>query len=89
MSICARCLGACLGHILSYILLAFNLLPSVIFSLSFLGLMFVDWGLQEYGGISSNNGRRLITGFLGGLGLASLMWISIIAIVNITLEYLA
>ena len=35
-------------------------------------IMGIDWGVQELGIKESNNIRRLITGFLGGLGLFSI-----------------
>lgn len=34
-----------------------------------MGIMGVDWGVQETGFLESTNPRRLVTGFCGGLGL--------------------
>jgi uncharacterized membrane protein len=34
----------------------------------------VDWSVQEFFGIMSNNNRRLATGMLGGLGVGIIIW---------------
>lgn len=42
-----------------------------------MGIMGIDWGIQEAGIRESTNKRRLITGFCGGLGLFSIYgWIA-------------
>ena len=66
--VCARCTGALIGYIVGGILYFFiriNIFLCLLFSL----IMFVDWYLQYEDLVQSNNIRRVITGFLCGLGL--------------------
>ncbi|MDF2538368.1 MAG: hypothetical protein K0S76_1389 [Herbinix sp.] len=71
MPICARCFGVCIGYIIAvtgYFLVGFTKI------LSFAGcfVMFLDWLLQEIKIKESTNGRRFVTGLLGGYGIMSL-----------------
>ena len=78
MPICARCLGASIGHVVSITLAILGNTISPVLGASLVALMLVDWGLQEFFGIMSNNPRRLITGIAGGVGVNSiLIWIGI------------
>lgn len=74
MSICARCFGGAIGHIMSSGLFVIGSLPPAWVSFVGMGIIFVDWFLQERFGIMSTNWRRLITGILGGLGVGGLFW---------------
>lgn len=74
MPFCARCLGACIGHMVSLILLLFNSLPSLKICILFMLIILLDWSLQQWFNISSTNYRRLITGILGGIGVGSAIW---------------
>lgn len=69
--VCARCTGVCIGQILSIFTNMRYRIP-VQLSMGFLAIMGMDWGIQEYVGIESNNMRRLITGIAGGFGLISI-----------------
>ncbi|ERK30898.1 DUF2085 domain-containing protein [Clostridium intestinale] len=71
--LCARCTGLLLGYILGILFLFFfPTLPTLI-CLSFLAIMFIDWFLQHKKIKESTNYRRLITGFLCGLGIISIL----------------
>lgn len=70
--VCARCTGVFFGELTAILLLFFKKLLSIPASVIMLFIMGADWGLQELGIRESNNIRRLITGFLGGLGLFSI-----------------
>ncbi len=70
--VCARCTGVFFGQLTAILLLVFKKLLSIPLSLIMLSIMGTDWCLQELGIKESNNIRRLITGFLGGLGLFSI-----------------
>ncbi|WP_073016826.1 DUF2085 domain-containing protein [Clostridium intestinale] len=71
--LCARCTGLFLGYILGILFLFFfSPLPTLI-CLSFLAIMFIDWFLQHKKIKESTNYRRLITGFLCGLGIISIL----------------
>lgn len=66
--VCARCTGVLLGYLLTIPLLIF-FKPNILIPTAFALIMFFDWLLQAKGILPSTNPRRLITGFLGGLGL--------------------
>lgn len=69
--VCARCTGVALGQLTAVVM---NILFKIPFSFAIvmLGIMGVDWSLQEFGFKKSTNPRRLATGFLGGFGLFSI-----------------
>ena len=77
--ICARCTGILLGYIIGLIYaFFFGAIPLTI-ALLFMLPLIVDGGLQIKGYWQSTNGRRFITGILGGVstdfilyGIASL-----------------
>lgn len=75
MPFCARCLGAVIGHVLSFLLLVLGALPSLWIAAMMAGLMLLDWGLQEGFGVMSTNPRRLATGVLGGAGVGIFYWV--------------
>jgi len=73
MPVCARCLGVFIGLIMASVLSLWNVIPPILVSFTFLAFIMVDWGLQNYFGIFSNNKRRLATGILGGFGILSIL----------------
>jgi len=74
MPFCARCLGASIGHMGAFLLFATRNLPTLAISLIFIAAMGVDWSLQKWFGMMSNNNRRLVTGILGGMGVGAIIW---------------
>ncbi len=71
--ICARCTGAFIGYIIGGILYFFihiNIFLCLVFCL----VMFIDWYVQYKDLMQSNNIRRVITGFLCGLGLIQIYY---------------
>nr|WP_279180507.1 DUF2085 domain-containing protein [Anaerotruncus colihominis] len=70
--VCARCTGVLIGNILAW-LLYHVVTPPTILSLTFCGLMFLDWFIQHKKIRESTNLRRFITGTLCGYGLVSLI----------------
>ena len=74
MPMCARCLGASIGHVAAFYLFIFKLLPSFYISLLFMAIIFIDWALQFFHILPSTNYRRLFTGVLGGVGVGSCLW---------------
>lgn len=82
--VCARCTGVLLGYLLAlpmFVLLGFSWLVSGLGIL----LMLADWLLQAAKMKESTNGRRLVTGILGGYGVMSLQ----MALIRIVLRFLA
>ena len=69
--VCARCTGVAIGQLSAIIINILKPIPLQI-SIILLGIMGIDWGIQEIGIKESNNLRRFITGILGGFGLFSL-----------------
>lgn len=66
--VCARCTGAFIGYSVGAVLFLFyriNIFLCVVFCM----IMFVDWFLQYKNILQSTNVRRLLTGFICGLGL--------------------
>jgi uncharacterized membrane protein len=75
--VCSRCTGFYIGAFSYFIYVYFNFVeytPSVIF-IAFLMLLpsFIDGTTQLSGFRESNNSLRLITGLIGGIGLAILL----------------
>jgi uncharacterized membrane protein len=81
MSICARCFGSNIGHIIAIILFIAGFLPPWYYSLIFMGLLLIDWSLQAFLKIMSNNTRRVITGIIGGIGVGSLIWSMVLFVI--------
>jgi len=77
MPFCSRCFGCSIGHIIAFILFITGYLPSILIAIILIIPMGIDWSIQKFLGIMSNNYRRLITGFLGGLGIGIIIWIFI------------
>lgn len=69
--VCARCTGVAIGQF-SAIIINFIKPVSPHLAISLLGIMGIDWGVQEFGIKESNNTKRFVTGLLGGFGLFSI-----------------
>jgi uncharacterized membrane protein len=67
--VCARCTGVFFGQVLALIMVFFMQI-NIGYFYSFILVIpaTIDWCLQQYLGISSNNKRRLVTGFMLGFG---------------------
>lgn len=74
MPFCSRCLGCSIGHIISFVLFIFGALPTLAVSILLIIPLAVDWSAQEFFKVISNNYRRLISGFLAGLGVGAIIW---------------
>jgi len=74
MPFCSRCLGCGIGHTASFILFILGLLPAIPIALLLVVPLSVDWSVQEFIGVQSNNYRRLTTGILGGFGVGVIIW---------------
>lgn len=70
--VCARCTGVTIGEFFALLLFCCKKAIRIPSALACLGIMGIDWGIQEAGIQESTNMRRLITGFFGGLGVVSL-----------------
>lgn len=71
--VCARCTGLLIGYILGILSLFFNFRISIILSLIFMAIMFIDWFIQYKKLLYSTNARRLLTGFFCGFGVISIL----------------
>ena len=67
--ICARCTGLLLGYFLGGLIFIFIGEICLIFNVSLILIMFIDWFVQYRGIKMSNNLRRLLTGSLCGIGV--------------------
>lgn len=69
--VCARCTGVMIGHIIGFPLgMKSRVSPWAAACLC--EVMLADWVLQAVGIRESTNGRRLVTGIVGGIGTAVL-----------------
>ncbi|VYT68939.1 DUF2085 domain-containing protein [Clostridium tertium] len=71
--ICARCTGLLIGYIVGIISLFFNYRISIVLSLLFMIIMFLDWFTQYINFYSSTNTRRFLTGFICAFGIISIL----------------
>ena len=81
--VCARCTGVILGEIISIILILCAVRIKLVVALAMLLIMGVDWGLQFFKILLSDNVRRLITGTLGGFGLTYIYYHVIVFIIGL------
>lgn len=83
MNFCARCLGACIGHIVAVI--NYFTFPMLSVWLAPLGLiiMFGDWYLQNKKKLYHNNISRLLTGIIGGYSVGLLIWQTVDKIIEL------
>lgn len=70
--LCARCTGVFIGEITGIIQIIFGTRISVKKMLTFIGIMGIDWLLQELKILPSDNIRRVISGTLCGIGMTFL-----------------
>jgi uncharacterized membrane protein len=63
-------------------------LPHINLAILFIIIMLIDWSIQQYLKIMSNNWRRLVTGIFGGLGVGSVIWKCVQGIVIYLVQYL-
>lgn len=82
MPVCARCTGVILSYPLAVILF-FVKRVSVMSAVIMSGIMFLDWFVQYIGLLPSTNKRRLITGLIGGFGVATLRFYIVLGIAGI------
>lgn len=69
LPLCARCTGVLAGEIIAIICLFLVELP-ILYSFLLSIPMAIDWSIQQFMKIESNNTRRLITGLLAGFALS-------------------
>jgi uncharacterized membrane protein len=75
--LCARCTGLVIGEfLLAPILWVFGF-DHVLISMLLIVPLAIDGSLQYFGFMASNNGRRLSTGLLAGVGIATLAFVAI------------
>lgn len=80
--VCARCCGVLLGQITAIVLFLFTYIINIKISITLAAIMLLDWGIQYIGVLESNNIRRVITGFLGGLGC----WSALFYVIKIIIQ---
>ena len=76
--ICSRCTGVSIGLIIGYLFLVLFLVINNFSNITFTNILLfglassipmgIDWGIQFYFKIISNNLRRFVTGFICGFG---------------------
>lgn len=69
--VCARCTGMIIATVIAPILYFFLKIPIWVYSVM-LFIMGIDGGFQYLGIKESTNIRRLVTGFIGGIGITSI-----------------
>lgn len=81
--VCARCTGVIIGEIIAILMLIFRIELNIIVSVFLLLIMGFDWFIQFINILKSNNTRRLITGFCGGIGLTYIYYYLFIYIIEL------
>lgn len=71
--VCARCTGVLLGYIVGLLLLI-KVNPSLLVGLLLVVPMGIDWIYQKARKKESTNGRRFISGLLGGIGIIFILF---------------
>ena len=71
---CARCAGACIGHIGGAINFFVAPMLSLVFCPLGLAIMFADWLLQNKYTVYHSNLSRFITGIIGGYSVSLVIW---------------
>jgi len=82
MKICARCFGSNIGHIFAILFFIVGQLPPWYYAVACMSIMLIDWSLQAFLKIMSNNARRLVTGIIGGFGIGCIIWSGITKVIN-------
>ena len=84
--ICARCTGELIGILVSFFLFWFwqpNLTSAIIMLIP----LTIDGFIQRLTSYESNNFKRMVTGFLFGIGFAAIISITLSYAFNLGLEY--
>lgn len=76
--VCARCTGVYLGQIIMIILLLLGFKINLLVSIILMIPLVIDGTIQRFGILISNNLRRLITGFMCGLGVIGIYQVILI-----------
>jgi len=88
MSFCARCFGVSIGHVGAFIGYLIDFTSPVWVVPIGLGIMLIDWYLQNRLKKYHSNNSRFITGILGGYAVGLALWhlfnMVVIYIYNIT-----
>ena len=84
--VCARCTGVILGEIIAIVVLLFVRIYYWIAILCLIPIG-IDWGLQFFNILKSDNVRRVITGTIAGFGLTYIYFYFFIAILDL-IKYL-
>lgn len=71
--VCARCTGLMFGYLIAFVMLVCGCSVPLRISVIFLLAMLIDGGLQYLKLLQSNNIRRVITGFLAGIGFINII----------------
>jgi uncharacterized membrane protein len=74
MPFCARCFGCSIGHVLAFGLFLIGSLPTLLIASIGMSIMFLDWLIQSYFNLTSNNYSRFVTGIMGGGGVGVFIW---------------
>lgn len=83
--ICARCTGVLFGEIIAIPMLFFLSL-NIWWTFLLLIPMGIDWSVQYFLKIESNNVRRFITGLFAGFGLTFIYYFIILWIISLFLK---
>lgn len=84
--ICARCTGELIGILVSFVLFWFWR-PNFISAIIMLIPLIIDGFIQRLTSYESNNFKRVVTGFLFGIGFAAIIAITLTYVFNLGLEY--
>lgn len=84
--ICARCTGELIGILVSFVLFWFWR-PTLTSAIIMLIPLIIDGFVQRLTSYESNNFKRMITGFLFGIGFAAIISITLSYAFNLGLEY--
>lgn len=74
MPVCARCVGASIGHITCAICYWGFTLPAFYLAFPGLAIMFADWYSQNKLKLYHSNLMRLMTGMAGGYAVGLIIW---------------
>lgn len=77
MPLCARCLGASMGHIFVAAQFLIFDVPHWAWSFPLLAAMLLDWTSQNKWSLYHSNISRLVTGIMGGYAVGLLIWSSL------------
>jgi len=83
--VCARCTGVIIGEIIAIIML-FTIKIDLLYSFILVVPLIIDGSLQYINILQSNNIRRVMTGFLAGVGLTYIYHYAFVYIVNFFLK---